>query len=170
MFRPSQRSLQLKKQTPPLSASTGRQVTEYLTIAFLKEEACRWRVCRKCLDISPFMSSHFFHFRFAGTEQYWLITLTFFRMGGNTSLWAFCSSDGSWTLSNCRPVTFGSLSSPSNGVASPTSAFIDGFRLLQKQFDEKVAKLHFRALWEREFMAFVTFTSAKSCTLCRAVT
>ena len=33
MLRPSQRSLPLKKQTPPLSALTGRQVTENLTIA-----------------------------------------------------------------------------------------------------------------------------------------
>ena len=31
-----------------------------------------------------------------------------------------------WTLSNCRPITFGSFSSPSNGFASPTSSFIDG--------------------------------------------
>ena len=34
----------------------------------------------------------------------------------------------------------------SNGVASTTSAFIDGFRLLQKHLDEQVAKLHIRAL------------------------
>ena len=64
-------------------------------------------------------------------------------------------SDGSWTLSNFRPITFGSFSAPSNGVASPTSAFIDGFRFLQKQLDEQVAKFHFRDLWEREFMALV---------------
>ena len=55
--------------------------------------------------------------------------------------------------SNFGPITFGSFSSPSNGVASPTSAFIDGFRLLQKQLDEQVAKLHIRALWECEFVA-----------------
>ena len=34
-----------------------------------------------------------------------------------------------------------------------TTAFIGGFRLLQKQLDEQVAKLHIRALREREFMA-----------------
>ena len=37
-----------------------------------------------------------------------------------------CSSDGSWTLSDCKPITCGSFSSPSNGVASATTAFIDG--------------------------------------------
>ena len=58
-----------------------------------------------------------------------------------------CSSDASWTLSNFRPVTFSSFSSLSNGVASPTSAFSDSFRLLQKQLDEQVAKLHIRALF-----------------------
>ena len=41
----------------------------------------------------------------------------------------------------------------SNDVASQTSAFIDGFRILQKQLDEQVAKLHIRALRKREFMA-----------------
>ena len=46
--------------------------------------------------------------------------------GGNTSLRASCSSDCSWTLSNCRPIIFGSFTSPSNGVASPISSFIDG--------------------------------------------
>ena len=70
-----------------------------------------------------FMTTHLFQFRFADTEQYWLITLTFFRTCGNTSLRASCSCDGSWILSNCRLITFGSFSSPSNGVASPTSAF-----------------------------------------------
>ena len=30
-------------------------------------------------------------------------------------------SDGTWTLRSCRPITSGSFSSPSNGVASPTS-------------------------------------------------
>ena len=38
-------------------------------------------------------------------------------------------SDCSWTLSNCRPIIFGSFSSPSNGVVSPTSAFIDGIEI-----------------------------------------
>ena len=42
---------------------------------------------------------------------------------------------------------------PSNGVATPTTAFIGGFRVLQKQLDEQVAKLHIRALQKREFMA-----------------
>ena len=28
-----------------------------------------------------FMTTHLFQFRFAGTEQYWLFTLTFFRTG-----------------------------------------------------------------------------------------
>ena len=46
--------------------------------------------------------------------------------GGDASCTASCSSDGSWTLRSCRPITSGSFSSPSNGVASPTSAFIDG--------------------------------------------
>ena len=76
-----------------------------------------------------FMTTHLFQFRFADTEQYWLITLTFFRTGGNTSLRASCLSDGSWILINCRLITFGSLSSASNGVASPTSAFIDGIEI-----------------------------------------
>ena len=77
------------------------------------------------LMLVPFMTVHLLQFRFAIAEQYWhpswLITLTFFRTGGNTSLRAFCSSGGSWILSNCRPITFGSFSSPSKGVASPTS-------------------------------------------------
>ena len=30
-------------------------------------------------------------------------------------------SDGTWSLMSCRPITYGSFSSPSNGVASPTS-------------------------------------------------
>ena len=38
---------------------------------------------------------------------------------------------------------------PSNDVATPTG----GFRLLQKQLDEQVPKLHIRAFREREFMA-----------------
>ena len=42
---------------------------------------------------------------------------SWFTPGGNTSLRASCSSDSSWTSSNCRPITFGSFSSPSNGVA-----------------------------------------------------
>ena len=42
-----------------------------------------------------FMTTHFFQFRFSETEQHWLITLTFFRTGGNTSLRASCSSDAS---------------------------------------------------------------------------
>lgn len=46
--------------------------------------------------------------------------------GGDTSFSASCSSDGSWTLSDCRPITCGSFSSPANGVASPTSAFVGG--------------------------------------------
>ena len=50
--------------------------------------------------------------------------------GGNTTLRVSCSSDGSWTQSSFRPIIFGSFSSFSNGVPSPTSAFIDGFRLL----------------------------------------
>ena len=44
--------------------------------------------------------------------------------GGNTSLRTSYSSDGSWTDPSFSAV------SPSNGVPSPTSAFIDGFRLL----------------------------------------
>ena len=46
--------------------------------------------------------------------------------GGDTSSSASCSSDGSWTLSDCRPITCGCFSSPSSGVESPTSAFFDG--------------------------------------------
>ena len=34
---------------------------------------------------------------------------------------AFYSSDGTWTLRSCRPITSGRLSSPTNGVVSPTS-------------------------------------------------
>ena len=45
--------------------------------------------------------------------------------GGNTSSRASCLSDGSWTAGNCRPIIFGSFTSPSNGVASPISSFID---------------------------------------------
>ena len=37
-------------------------------------------------SLLTFMSTHFFQFRFAETEQCWLITLTFFRTCGNTSL------------------------------------------------------------------------------------
>ena len=36
--------------------------------------------------------------------------------GGNTSLRASCASGGSRTFSHCRPIIFGSFSSPSNGV------------------------------------------------------
>ena len=42
---------------------------------------------------------------------------------GDTSFSASCSSDGSWTLSNCRPITCGSFSSPANVVTSPATAF-----------------------------------------------
>ena len=45
---------------------------------------------------------------------------------GDTSFSASCSSDGSWALSDCRPITCGSFSSPANDVTSPTSAFVDG--------------------------------------------
>ena len=69
------------------------------------------------------MTTHFFQLRFADAEQYWLITLTFLRTGCNTSSRASCSSDCSWTLSNCRPITFSRFTSPSNGVASPISSF-----------------------------------------------
>ena len=57
-------------------------------------------------------------------------------------------------LSYCRPIIFGSFSSPSNGVASPISAFIDGiedegpfykndFYFLPKQLGEKVGNCTF---------------------------
>ena len=87
------------------------------------------------------------------------------------------SSDGSWTQ-QFQTTIFGSFSSSSNGVASPTSAFIcphsrqrrfsrrsgigrklathkNEVCLLPKQLGEQAAKLQVRALWEREFMALV---------------
>ena len=52
----------------------------------------------------------FFQFRIADTEQCWLFTLTFFKTRENTTLRAPCSCDVSWTLCNCRLITFGSFS------------------------------------------------------------
>ena len=46
--------------------------------------------------------------------------------GYDTSLSSSCSN-ASWTLGNCRLLAFGSFSSRSNGVASPTSAFTRHF-------------------------------------------
>ena len=45
---------------------------------------------------------------------------------GDTSFSASCSSNVSWTLSDCGPITCGSFSSPANDITSPTSAFVDG--------------------------------------------
>ena len=47
-----------------------------------KSIACLMRTWDQKLSsgsLLTFMSTHFFQFRFAETEQYWLITLTFFR-------------------------------------------------------------------------------------------
>ena len=76
-------------------------------------------------------------------------------------------------MSNCRPIPYGSFSSPSNGVALPTSAFIHGIirhfhaeidlagslglegmnvdshcviHVLPKELDEKCASLFIQAL------------------------
>ena len=45
---------------------------------------------------------------------------------GDTSFSASCLSDGSWTLSDCRPIICGSFSSLANDFTSPTSASFDG--------------------------------------------
>ena len=64
------------------------------------------------------------------------------------------ASSGSPRLPRCSPRDrTASGRPPSNGVATPTTAFIGGFRFLGKQLDEQVAKLHIRALREREFTA-----------------
>lgn len=46
--------------------------------------------------------------------------------GGPTFFKGSCSSDGSWAVPDCKPITCGSFPAPRNGIASPVAAVYQG--------------------------------------------